>query len=551
LRRIPLGGERVLFGALLAIHLIPIWSFAHFPTQDGPTHLENAQILREYHFADRTAFREYYTLNTQLNPNWSTHLLLAGLLWVFPPLISEKILLSGYVLLLPLSARYALRALSPGSEFLALLAFPFIYNLLLTMGFYNFVYSLPVFFFFVGLWLKNRGGLSARAIAKLASLALLLFFCHLVSLVMAMCLIAVAVLWLTVADAWTRIRSNSGGLRSALAAAGSGHLPALIAFIPALILAAVFLSRRGIGGFPSPPFHELLKRLINLDSLASHNARELILSTALAGLFGAMTIYMIAMKARERRLEPLDVLLLVAGLYLVVYFSAPSGLSGGGFLTHRLNLFPYFALLLWLGAQKWSQIPRGIIRLAAVMLAAGIVVLQSLSYAAINEQLDEYLSGMNMIEKNSTLLPLCYSPFGRGSDEGRLSARVGMFLHAAGYIAAERRAVELDNYEANSDYFPTMYRPERNPEVHLALREGGLEKQPPCVDLLSYAARTGGTVDYVLVWDLRRELMTHRCVRVVLEQLSAGYDLVHTSPAGLMQLYRRKDYERSGASDSR
>jgi hypothetical protein len=47
--------DTLLCLALILVHLIPIWAFTYFPTQDGPAHLNNATILREYH--DRPVFR--------------------------------------------------------------------------------------------------------------------------------------------------------------------------------------------------------------------------------------------------------------------------------------------------------------------------------------------------------------------------------------------------------------------------------------------------------------------------------------------------------------
>src|SRR5436309_3810282 len=95
--------ENLLLVALIALHLIPIWAFTYFPSQDGPAHLENANIIREYDHPARTAFRAYYVLNETLTPNWFGHLVLAGLMSFMPILVAEKVFLSGYVLLLPIS----------------------------------------------------------------------------------------------------------------------------------------------------------------------------------------------------------------------------------------------------------------------------------------------------------------------------------------------------------------------------------------------------------------------------------------------------------------
>src|SRR5262249_31094890 len=126
---------------------------------------------------------------------WLGHLLLASLLFVAPPLVAEKLVLTGYLLLLPLSVRYAVRNIRPDAGFVALLAFPFVPNLFFHMGFHNFCYSLPLFFFVVGYWLKHRTEFTWRRTAILGLLGLILYFCHPFSLA-AWLVIGVQALWL-------------------------------------------------------------------------------------------------------------------------------------------------------------------------------------------------------------------------------------------------------------------------------------------------------------------------------------------------------------------
>src|SRR6185436_8820100 len=40
-------GERLLFALLLVLHLLPLWCFPRFPSQDGPSHQGVAAILRQ------------------------------------------------------------------------------------------------------------------------------------------------------------------------------------------------------------------------------------------------------------------------------------------------------------------------------------------------------------------------------------------------------------------------------------------------------------------------------------------------------------------------
>src|SRR5437899_4195899 len=148
--------ELVLWAALFAVQLAPVWAFRYFPTQDGPSHLENANILLLLHRTDLPAFREYYAINPKPTPNWLGHLALAGLILMSSPLLAEKILLTGYILALPLAVRYAFRAMRPESAALAVLSFPFLYNCLLHYGFYNFCLSIALFFVAIGYWLGRK-----------------------------------------------------------------------------------------------------------------------------------------------------------------------------------------------------------------------------------------------------------------------------------------------------------------------------------------------------------------------------------------------------------
>jgi hypothetical protein len=158
------------------VHLIPVRGYQYFPSQDGPAHLENAVIVREYQDPERTAFRTFYELNDRFTPNWLGHLVLAGLMTLVPPLVAEKVFLSGYLILLPLAIRYAVLGVRRDSAFLAVLGFPFVYNYTLHMGFYSFSYSLAMFFLVIGYWLRHRESAGLRHTVTLAVLLLLLYF---------------------------------------------------------------------------------------------------------------------------------------------------------------------------------------------------------------------------------------------------------------------------------------------------------------------------------------------------------------------------------------
>ena len=543
--------SNLFFVLLIVVHLLPIWLFKYFPSQDGAAHVHNANVLREYYFPDRTAFREYYVLNKDLVPNWSSHLVMAGLMHIVSPLVAEKILLSGYVILLPISIRYALQAIRLDAGFLAFVAFPFIYNYPLHMGFYNFSYSLPMFFFVVGYWLKYHNRFTLGKVVTLTLLSLLLYFCHLFSLVTAYVAIALLTIWLTVLDIAQQSHQQRSNLRSLTRSFRLRALVPLCAFLPTLILVVMFFLRPSTASAktiwrPVPLWEQALK-LFSLSSIASYDRLELLFSTALAGLFVAVSLYLLRSKVVHRQINGWDGFLLIVATYVVIYFITPDKMSGGGTIKERLLVYPFFALILWFGTHSYHRLVKQRIQLVAVGIALILLGLHTIKYAELNNYLEEYLSGMHLIEQNTTLLPLSFSHFGHTPDGQRLSWRqIGPFRHAAGYIAAQRGIVDLANYEAAKGYFPTIFRPQLNSYKYISIEQksGNMEVQPPRVDFLTYPQRTGGRVDYVLLWDVRDEQRDNVYTKSIFRQLQEGYELIYTSPQrGFMHLYRRKDWK--------
>ncbi|MGH7898041.1 MAG: hypothetical protein ACREQQ_08810, partial [Candidatus Binatia bacterium] len=139
------------------------------------------------------------------------------------------------------------------------------------------------------------------------------------------------------------------------------------------------------------------------------------------------------------------------------------------------------------------------------------------------------------------LLPLTYAERGMRLDGTVLSAVVRPFAHAAGYVAAERRAVLLRNYEADSKVFPLLFRHEVDPYFWIP----GLGGSVPGFVFENYAKDTPGTIDYVLEWQaLSSPGLTARRQPVV-GQLVRGYQLVFESkPNGFLRIFRARGLRR-------
>jgi hypothetical protein len=523
----------VLFWALLALHLLPVWIFPFTPTQDGPGHQAVTAILRQYDLPGAGLLRQYYLPNREALPNWLIFFLMGRVLGFVAVPVAEKIVLTAYVLLLPLSARYALRAVDPRSGFLALLAFPFVYNYLFNMGFFNFCWSLAAFLFATGYWLQHAERMGPGRTAVLALLVLWVYFCHPVTLAVTVAVLLTLAGWRMLLD----LRVAPGrpsplelwrGFRRRLLA------PAL-ACLPALLLMAAFVGRRTGARISMLPMWVKLKQLAGLYSLASLSRWTIPLAILLALLFYRLA----ALCLRQRQGLPLqtgDGLLLATAILIVVHFAAPSQLAGGGFINQRTVLYPFLTLLLWLSTFEHPERRRRRIQAAAAGIALAFLGLVLWKYAEIDRALSEIVAAADAVAPDHTLLFLCYSHQGDGRG-GELAFRTEPFLHAGGYVAARKRLVDLSLYEANEDYFPLLFRPALNPYTYLASVTLGIETEPPEVDLPGYSRRTGGRIDYVLLWGLRDARRDEPEVRAVLDQLAAGYDLVERSPGGRVLLY--------------
>ncbi len=504
-------GEPLLFLLLLALHLALLWSFSFIPTQDGPGHQAVAFILRQYDQPEAGLLRQYYLPNEEALPNWFIFFLMSRVLSFVSVPMAEKLLLTAYVLLLPLSVRYALKAIEPRAAFLSVLSFPFTYNFLFQMGFFNFCFSLAAFFFAMGFWWKNQERMAPARIAILALLILWVYFCHPVTLVMTV----VALLALV---GWRMLKTGSR----------RGLLGPFLACLPALVLMISFVGRRTGATISMLPLWAKIKHLGGLYSLASVSRWTILLAAALALLF--FIVALVCLRARQWRPFGMgDGLLWVAVIFALIYFAAPSELAGGGFINHRLNLFPFLALILWFGTLDHPAWRRRSIQIAAAGLALGFLGVFAGMYARINADLSKIVAAGDHVEPDHTLLFLSFAHRGERPDGQPLVFRTEPYVHASGYIAARKRLVDLSLYEASEDYFPIYFEPRLDPFKHLAAVRLGIETEPPRVDLLGYPKRTGGRVDYVLIWGSP--------VGETLRQL-AGYIEIWRSEDGRVRLYR-------------
>jgi putative flippase GtrA len=525
---------RALFALLLVLHVLPIWLVRWFPTQDGPLHVENVLALLQR--SGSPLLQHWYLTNLGAQPNWLTQAVFAALLPALSPAVAEKVILTGYTVLFPL----AFRALTPRGTrgwWAALLAFPFVHAFPFHMGFWNYTWGAALALLTAGFFLRTRGRLGPGRWAILAGLSVLLYLAHLVALASAALVMGGALGW-RCGLALRRARGQPA--RRARVARGylRRGLGLVAATGPGLALALAWIAAHREHTASRIPFLELVAKLGLGYALVSIDRRELYLSAILMlAIFVAVVHLLLARAGRGGRRHAHDGWLAVAAAFVLLYFAVPDVVAAGAHVSDRFAWFALLAIAAWIGSGSAPMTSLRRVAVAFVVLAVAALGVRFQKQRELSDLLEEYVSAKQVVDAGSLILPLALSPHGPRDDDGfRLGYRVKPFLHAAGWIVAERGGVDLANSQANTDQCPVRFRPDRNPFRDIAGSLGRMEGMPPCVDLEAAARAPAG---YVLVWGATREELRTPCGGALEMALGERYEPVFLSaPRGLIQVWR-------------
>ncbi|MBN1558197.1 MAG: hypothetical protein JW951_08630 [Lentisphaerae bacterium] len=530
------------FLLLLALLLIPVWAFPYVPTQDGPMHLENAWSILHYRAPGAQVLRDYYALSKLPIPTWPGHLIYAGLLALFPPALAEKTLLSAYVILFMVSFRYAVRRIRPDAVFLCFAAAPLVYNYPFHLGFFHFSLSHSVFFLAVAAWWSRRRW-NARAILVLTALLTLLYFTHIFTLAVTLLTLGVLTCWSVLLEFRSLPPSTAGPSPRVFTRLLARRLaPLILAALPALALLCFMLfSLQQADPLNFHRYH-IWSRLLHfrpLTVLVSYNTLELVPAAAALGLWGGLLAAVLSTRRRTRRPLRSDGFLWVLLISGVIYILAPDYfMSRAGKVLDRLSLYILFLVLLYLAAHPHTPRRRQWAALGGVAVTTLLLGFHLHTYARCIPLLDDYNRAAFRIPPGRTVLPLSLSDCGPATGRGAPpSRRTKPFLHALGYAAARRPLADLANHEGHIYYYPLTYRTHLDPYTHIGPVES---PETESLDFTAYPARTGGQVDYVLLWGWNESRHTNAHISAIMQQLREHYTREYVSPLGHACLYRAR-----------
>ena len=515
--RLSIGYVTVI--VLLIIHLLPVWGFKYFPTQDGASHIYNSYVLKEYHKHENYRLREVYRLNATFFPNWTSHILLAALLYIFPPLICEKIVLTLCIGLLPISLLYFLNGVEKRNTVFGLLGFLFAYNYLLHMGFYNFVLSMSLFFFALGYWWRVKDKLRLTHIIVLYVLLLATYFTHYHSYALLIVSLTFFALYTPAYSLLHEVfghKEPSQPLMHRFKANVTKLKPTLIFLVgltPAyFILFSYYFylsSTHGTDG-NHKGFEWLNDYFFSMKSLVSFRDDHVLIGRVLlvffAIAFGLTLINRIRQYHQFRESEvwketgerlwtraasQMDGFLLMAVLITLMYFIAPWSGYSGGWINDRFHLYIFLVLLPFFAVNLHRY---------ANYAVAGVIIVLSLwhlgynvhTYAMLNRDIANALSLEGMDEED-TILASVPGEWGGFSDAlGFEPKYVEPFGHIECLLATHKGIAYLNNYEANTDHFPLQYKQKELPADYAIIWRteyhdvAGLEEEYERIDSNDY-----------------------------------------------------------------
>lgn len=524
------SSERLFFIILLSLHLLPVWAVKFFLTTDGPCHLYNSKVLLDLASSCNTDFYyQYYSVNTNLDPNWFGHTCLAFLQIFLPGFLAEKVFLSAYIILFVVTIRFLIKLISRENIFLSWMALPFIYNHALQLGFYNSLFSIVLMLMIVFVWLKPIKNPIVKILLS-GFLFTLLYFTHLLGLAFALFFISILIPWW---EGWWN-HSFSDFFKNISKRA----LQLIVVSLPALLLALNYFNKVGTGTSPSYfSSKKLYHDFIELSSLISMSGREKLFPMIVSILFGCVLIYVVYRRIQNKKILKADGFLICFFAALIVYFKQPGGIAGGFILQERLQTIPFLIILPWFAAIHYDVWMKRIVMLGISVASLTLILIRMPHHIMASDAVKEITSVGKFIEDKSTVLPLSFSFNGKTTEGKYIANSVWLFTHAADYLGAEKKSfVLLGNYEANTGYFPLRWKPDKNPFWII----GEIEGLPPKPDIIGYQPKSGGTIDYVLILflDSKNEFINHPATENLMSQLNDGYKLIFTSQNGRAKLYK-------------
>jgi len=451
--------EGFFFLTVVLINIIPVLSHHFFPTLDGPAHLYNANLIN--HMLLHPDFDSFLQFNPEPVPNWTGHILLCFFKWFLPGNLAEKLLLILYFIGLPYAFRSLIKS-AKGYIWLSYLIFPFTYNYLLSLGFYNFSLGIIGLLIVLSFWIRNHETITAsiKKIVILNILLILIYFSHVMMFSITL-LAVVCYTFITFLKQWI----ENGKLKEVFTIHLKKALVLLVCSLIPLVLMFFYFANRPTS--ENPDFlskQELFSWLGNMNPLICYSVgiekistimtNIVLLGLIIGGLIMRIRTWKSATNSTTKKgfLGINDAWLLVSGVMLLLLFIMPDKNGMASLISMRFALLFFLFLVIWISTMNYSK-PFALICLLLILVA----------HVKRVRHLDHVIDSHNAVALDCAETAKFIKP-------NSIVASVNLMshwsrAHFSNYLGIDKPMIILENYEATMDYFPLLWNKEKIPNL--------------------------------------------------------------------------------------
>ncbi len=517
--------------------LLQIWLPEYYLTGDGPSHVYNAQILHDLWCNKNLSFYDtFYSLNKDPNPNWLTHIVLALLLFFMNGIIAEKLLLSLYVLLFTSGFYLLMKKMNPKTKFWSLVVFVFVFHHPLAKGFYNFSFSIAFFFWWVLSWINYLDNKTRLGLAKFILLTAVTFFTHPLAFVYG-CVTCAA---LVVSYHLSSARHELAERKETQLLKTFGTL--FFALLPFILLLFYFTHKQASGSpFVLHKNKERFPHFFELYALVNRNQNEFSFTWVIAYIAAIWFVICLVQRFyKDFHVHKYDGFLVTLVFASCIYMFFPDDLFGGGLLIIRSQLFLCVLLCCCVSYLSAYSIVTDIGGVAMYLCFIGLSIIRMPAILAASRATADYTSAAGFIKPSTTVLQMNFNKNGKDEEGKPISDRNWIFSHAGEYMGVEKPLIFLNNYEANTPYFPLSWKAEVNPYLSLN-KEESMRGFPCCTAIEEYIHQSHVTVSYVIAWCYDSSYRQKGCLEESMQELNNHYHLTYRSASGRTMLYERNE----------
>jgi hypothetical protein len=422
-------------------------------TQDGPSHVYNAVVLRELVANPASPYHAIYALYSVPVPNWLSYPVLALLEAVVGPVQAQNLMFCCLVIAVYFGCSYLSAVLSGGALRYSPLFNAAANSWFLYMGFYNFVAGTALALFTVAYGYAHFNKLRPRSYIALSVLFLLIYLSHLLPFAVTLLIVAV----------YAVIQNRFGAVRT-LVVAGLVIAPSLA--MAGMYLLSIRSDPTSLGlSWPSG-FPNLLKlMMIRLHGGTLWFSGELTLTPLL------LTYGLLFIMSPPPLTGCQKVLVVIFPTFLLAALVMPREATTNNFAGERLLWISLLLIMILVVSVKAHLVRSAIEVVAFVLVLLGVAHYIIECRQAIRE-LRPYLETAATMSRNSVFVRVLEIESADIPNSVPLAHAKLIFdplLHAEDGPAAEHRLLNVSNYEPTKGYFPICYRKDLVSPAHQEL----------------------------------------------------------------------------------